>query len=487
MSTTLAAMRRTILAMPHPTVLDTPPDFAIPANRRLEDCPWFRPCRIAIGPAPPGDRVLEALLPRLETAFQEQGHTVVARPDADTDITLACAEIPQGSQPLAERIPERERPLLVEVAAQAGLRRRPENLITLVTVTEDVGEWPHTEVVEVARRAMARLGTPKLVFCVGDTATGDLRATVLCTLEGGHPTDRDRIAERLRDRLVAAACAREVTGRYEVVRDAVPLERWQQTSVPDALVAAGRRMDQLGLLPAPKRVSGYVSGRLARLYERLLGIKGFSEGMLFAYDPSLEALLVTASGSWEVDKRALRRDEVIPVRAGRDGRLEVLAPEGVDPKGPSVEAWEMVALLDAVPRVRLRPDGDGGWLPDPDGEVEAPVIRGGVHVHVGVTGVDQTVVESLPANREQFPFGFGCGTDLMCQVAEDAAARSRAITDLDDPRAYVRWPMLYHGDTLVELWKPAAGPEPLEGLLDLFDPAAVGAVAYDPHHIDQPV
>jgi hypothetical protein len=182
-------------------LLDAPPDFVVPASGDIRDCPWWRPCRVALGAVPPADPVLAALLPRLEAAFRDQGHVVVARPDADTDITVACAEIPDGPDPLPQRIPENDRPLLVAVAADAGLRRRPENLTALVAVPEDVGDWTHADVVEVARRAMARLGSPKLVFCTGDLTSGDVHATTVCTLEGGHPTDRHAIPERLRDRL----------------------------------------------------------------------------------------------------------------------------------------------------------------------------------------------------------------------------------------------------------------------------------------------
>jgi hypothetical protein len=441
-----------------PMPLTHPPDFVVPPASDLTRCAWWRPCRVCIPPAD-GSAALARFTRELAGAFADQGHHVTMAPDERTDIVIACAAVPAGGAPLADRIAERPRPLLVEVAAAAGLRRRPQDLVTLVAVEEDLGAWPHEVVVDTARQAMARIGTPKVAFLT--TGPAGFRAATLCTMEGGHPTDREDLATRLRDRLVAAACAREVSGRYEVVQDALPGAAWAASAVPDAIVAAGRRMDRLGLLPPPRRLADYVSPPLARLYERLLGIKGFSEGMLFAHDPGLDALLVTASGSWDVDKRALQRDEVVAVRGAADGRLQVLAPEGAAPKGPSVEAWEMAALV-----------------------AESPSIRAGIHVHVGITGTDERRIETVPANRELFPFGFGCGTDLMCAVAQDAARRSSAMNDPDDPRAYVRWPMLYHGDTIVELRKPGVADTPLEGLLDLFSD---GGIAYDPDHIDQPV
>jgi hypothetical protein len=222
------------------------------------------------------------------------------------------------------------------------------------------------------------------------------------------------------------------------------------------------------------------------LYERFFNLKGFSEGMLFAVDPETGTTMVTASGSWDVDKRALRREEVIPVTF-EGGKLRILAPEGVKPKGPSVETWEVMSMLESVPRVRVRKTEDGTWTRDEEGDVEVPIVRAGIHAHVGVTRVDEDVVETVPANRRIFPYGFGCGTDLMCEVAEDAASRSRAITDPADPRAYVRWPMLYHGDAVLELWKPGVPGRPLGGLLDLYDPERMDAIDFTPDHLEQPV
>lgn len=459
-------------------------DFSIPPCEDLRECPWWRPIDVAFLDDPGVvDPVVRKFVPELLEAFREQGHRVHLDSDGAVDLLLGLVSIPDGPEPLRQRIPERPRPYALTLMRQYGFRKRPENLVVLVGVPERLSGRPHEEVVETARTAMARIGTPKVVFVSG---TDVLEEVTFCTMEGGHPTDHRDPARRLRDRLVSAACAREVGGDYEVVPSALPRSVWEATRVPDALVAAGKRMDSLGLLPPPKQIAEYVSADLARMYRRFLGLKGFSEGMLFAVDPESGTTMVTASGSWDVDKRALRREEVVPLGGVEGQRVRVLAPEGVKPKGPSVEAWEVLSLLEAVPRVRVSKSSEGTWRLDPEGPVEVPLVRAGVHVHVGVTAVDASVVESLPANRQLFPFGFGCGTDLMCEVVRDVARRSRALRDPTDRRAFVRWPMLYHGDTVVELWKPSVPDTPLEGLLDLFDPKRRGAIRYRPDHLEQP-
>lgn len=453
----------------------------------LRESYWWKPRTFAVlNPPIAGDRVQETFLPQLLAAIQAQGHTVLSEPTGTVNMMLAFHEIPEADRPLAERIPERHLPLALTIMRDYGLKRRPENLILVVTVHERMSQMPHADVVNITRRVMARIGVPKVVFLSGDRQTGRLDEATFCTMEGGHPTDTKDIANRLRDRLVTACCAREVGNDYEIVENAIPASTWAQTHTPEALVEAGHRMAALGLLPPPMKVGQLVSPELSRIYQRYLGMKGFSEGMLFAYDPLTRTLMVTASGAYEVDKRALRRDEVVPIAGIKDGKVQVWAPEGVQPKGPSVEALEMYSLVCSVPTVRVSQDARGNWALDPAGEVEVPIIRAGIHVHVGVKRIDETQIENIPTNRRAFAYGFGCGTDLMKELAQDAAHRSQAIMDPADLRRYVRWQMLYHGDTAVELWKPGIGEQSLAGLLDMYDPEKVGAIMYTPDHIEQP-
>ncbi|MGW5604398.1 hypothetical protein ACWEWL_35640 [Streptomyces rochei] len=447
---------------------------------KIDELPWWRPLLVQFAGTPhPDDTALGVFVRQLAAAFEEQGHTVVESSHGDVDLLLIVTHVPPGPQPLPERVPEESPPLSARVCGDLGLRVGSRRTVVLGQVPERLAGRRHAEVVEIGRTVMGRTAAPRVVL-----VNGDGREATLFTLEGGHPTETDRIADRIRDRLVTAACARDVGDQYDVVPDAVPATNWRSCSAPGHLAAAGRRMGRLGLLPEPVRIDRYVSENLASLYRGYLGWKRLSEGMLFLYDPDLDAVVVTASGSWDVDKRDLREDEVTVLDPHpRNGRLRVLAPEGLDPKGPSVEAWEVCALLSAVPTVRLGRSATGQWVADPDGERSAPIIRGGVHAHVGVRRADETVIESVSPNRELYPYGFGCGTDLMADVAADTVARSRAVNDSDDPRLYVRWPMLYHGEMAVELWKPGLPGQPLQGLLDTY----AQSVQYTPDHVDQPL
>ncbi|MGW0551645.1 hypothetical protein [Streptomyces altiplanensis] len=466
--------------------MSSPPVATLAARRDLTACGWWRSCSVqVVGEVPDGQHALRSFLDRLITAFEDQGHTVLDRSHGDVDLMLMCGQIPDGPQPLRDRILEEYPPLSAMLRQRHGLRRNPRHVVAVVEVPERLSEVPHTEVVATARTAMGRLGTAKVLFVSRGDTPGQVREVTLCTMEGGHPTETDDIADRMRDRLVTAACARQVAEDYDTVRDALTAEAWQDCPAPAHLAAAGRRMGDLGLLSPPLKVSDFVSGQLADMYEIYLGVRGFSEGMLFAYDPDLDCLVVSASGSWDVDKRDLTREQVVAVepRLAEGHRLRVLAPSGELPLQPSVETWEICALMEACPTVRVTKDPSGHWVLDPNGEREVPLVRAGVHAHVGVVSSDDTVIETVAADREEFPYGFGCGTDLTVEIARDTVRRSRAVNDPADPRTYVRWPLLSHGEMAVELWKPGLPPVPFQGLLDLYGTA----VRFTPDDVPQPV
>ncbi|MGP3966556.1 hypothetical protein [Streptomyces sp. 6N223] len=468
------------------TASHIPSDSAAPsgADRDLATLPWWRPCLVQLVGLGGQGPTLVAFARQLLAAFEDQGHTVLEESHGDIDLLLMAVRVPDGPAPLKDRLPEQMPPLAVTTCQENGLTVGSRQVVALADVPERLGDLPHQEVVQIARTAMARMAAPKVLFITRGKRPGEVVEATLCTLEGGHPSETHRVPDRMRDRLVAAACARDVADSYEVVPDAVPARAWDASPAPAQLARAGRAMGELGLLPPPVDISRYVSPELARLYAQYLGWKRMSEGMLFVVDPELNALVVSASGSWDIDKRDLSRDEVTIVALDPpDGPLRVLAPEGRRPLGPSVETWEVREFLHAVPWIRVGRTSQGTWEQCPDGERQVPLIRAGLHAHVGVVRADDTRIETVPPDRERYPYGFGCGSDLMARVAADTVRRSRAVQDPGDPRHYVRWPMLYHGEMAVELWKPGLPAEPLSGLLDVF----AASVDFRTDHIEQPV
>lgn len=456
----------------------------------IRECSWWRPVTVALA-GEPFDEAQKRLSDGLLATLEERGHNIIPQPGKfpeRVDLLFAFQEIPEGDAPLQERIRERDWPLALDLTKEFGLEKRPENLITFVTIPESLRRVPHLEVIEIARIAMARIGTPRVGFITGDPRSGRIEELTLCTMEGGHPTisgeNWPHFLRDLSNRLIALACAQEVGDRYRVVENAIPREDWLSSHAPDELIRAGHRMDQLDLLPPMLDLAQWVSPILARIYERFLNMKHFGEGMLCAWAPRLDLMMVTGSGSWGVDKRHLEREEVVPIGGVSDEDVLVYAPEGMAAKGPSVETREFLEAFLQTPTVKLR-EMENGWAIDPNGPVEAPMIRSIIHAHVGVVEVDDRFVEWVPPNRKKFPYPFSCGTDLMMDVTLDALSRSSALHDPEDPRAVVLWDFENHGIAVAELWKGKPRKHVVQLTLDMFDPEAVGAIRYTPDRIVQ--
>lgn len=456
----------------------------------IRECSWWRPMTVALA-GEPLDEAQKRLSDGLLATLEEGGHHIIPQPrkfSERVDIMFAFQEIPEGEAPLQERIRERQWPLGLNLQKEFGLEKRPENLITFATIPESLRRAPHLEVVEIARIAMTRIGTPKVVFITGESRSGRIEEVTLCTMEGGHPTISGEnwpyLLQDLSNRLVALACAQEVGDRYRMVEDALPRQDWLSSPVPDELIQAGHRMDQLDLLPPLLDLAQWTSPHLARIYERFLNMKHFGEGMLCAWAPRLKLMMVTGSGGFGVDKRYLKREEVVPIGGVSDEDVLVYAPEGMATKGPSVETRELLEAFLQAPTVKLR-ETENGWTIDPDGPVEAPLIRSIVHAHVGVMSVDDRFVEWVTPNKEKFPYPFSCGTDLMMDVTIDALSRSSALHDPQDPRTVVLWDFENHGIAAAELWKGKPRDHAVHLTLDMFDPDAIGAIRYTPDKIVQ--
>jgi hypothetical protein len=225
------------------------------SHRSITGCAWFRPVKLAL--ALLGSTELDSaqrdLLTRLRDAFEAGGHTVQSEPSRDSDLILAFHGVPMGDGSLWERIEEVNPPLVVAVRDRYDLEGLHPNLIVAVTVTEDLRSLPHAEVEDLARMAMARIGTFKLLFIKVDAASWTPEYYVLSTIEGGHPTisrSNPNCFEELRDRLVTHACANEAGG-YEAVKNAIPYEAWKNCRTVDYIVGVGRRLGQMGHLDTP--------------------------------------------------------------------------------------------------------------------------------------------------------------------------------------------------------------------------------------------
>jgi hypothetical protein len=164
-------------------------------------------------------------------------------------------------------------------------------------------------------------------------------------------------------------------------------ELWGGDEISESVIEAGRRLDSLGLLPAPFPVEELVDERDLRHIKRLYGLGGLSYGNLSARKDETR-FWMSASG---VDKGKLEtpgRD--ILLVSGYDAehaRIVLSVPPGIEPRRVSVDAIEHWKIY------RDHPD-----------------VGAILHVHAWV--------EDVPATEVNYP----CGTEELAQNVADLLA-----------------------------------------------------------------
>ena len=219
------------------------------------------------------------------------------------------------------------------------------------------------------------------------------------TMERGHylVPDDDGLARAVVERLAPLATARLVI-ENEFRTDLEP-ELWAGDEHTRELAAAGRRLDRLGLLPAPFPVEELVSPRDLRHIKRLYAIGGLSYGNLSARRDE-SRFWMSASG---VDKSKLSEPgrDILLVSGYDPGaaRMILSVPPNVEPRRVSVDAIEHWMIYRQNPRV-------GAIL----------------HVHAWMDGIASTEIN------------FPCGSaELAASVAAVVAAApdpARAVVGL---------------------------------------------------------
>jgi ribulose-5-phosphate 4-epimerase/fuculose-1-phosphate aldolase len=193
------------------------------------------------------------------------------------------------------------------------------------------------------------------------------------------------LAEEVVARLAPLARSRLVIDN-EFRTDLEP-ELWGGDEITASISEAGRRLDELGLLPSPFPVEELVGERDLRHIKRLYGLGGLSYGNLSARKDQTR-FWMSASG---VDKSKLEtpgRD--ILLVSGYDAehaRIVLSVPPGIEPRRVSVDAIEHWKIY------RDHPD-----------------VGAILHVHAWVEGVAATEVN------------FPCGTEELAQNVADLLA-----------------------------------------------------------------
>jgi len=440
---------------------------------------WTRPISIAYLPRTrtPG---IELALAALFGWLREAGCTVQPEPDATTDVIVTTGQFGEWVG--------RDEALLFHAKRLYRLGRRP-TILTVVDITEDeyqaqlthfrsLGQMPEAEAAlhqypglgpqaaEVIAH-QAQRGGPELAMgrylqsryisirvMALRTVNGRPHRAVHYDLAGARPvSDATHLGDFAADagaRMLAAICAAEVN-HHSYDLPAISAETWAGLATPDAMVAAGLTFTRYGFFTTPIMV------------DKVLGYRGlgdaisaqYSEGCYAVYEPEVQGLITTATGSSRlVDKRAITRTDqavVVGVLPARDGVL-VRPVAGMETVVPSVEAVEMMALCESVP-AHVRGNRQGA-------EVRVPNVRAILHGHLGVESYDPAFVEAVTLEPLYYTQLVSCGTGPLAVGTAAAFARSAALRDLADPRRVVFLEQPGHGVMLIEKWPAPDSPEP---------------------------
>ncbi|WP_068141273.1 class II aldolase/adducin family protein [Limnochorda pilosa] len=208
------------------------------------------------------------------------------------------------------------------------------------------------------------------------------------TLEQGHyvepyePGREEEFFQRVYYRLKPLACSTLVINN-EFVAD-LEEELWNGDELTEEIGRAGKRLDEMGLLPAPFPLDEVLDERDRRHLNKLFGLGGLSYSN-FSARKDATRFWMSASGVDKSRMREIGRD-ILMVKGYDPGRnvMELSVPPGVAPRRVSVDAIEHWMIYREHPQV-------GAIL----------------HAHAWIEGAEAT------------PFNYPCGTLEMAQAVAE--------------------------------------------------------------------
>ncbi len=480
--------------------------------------PWLRKINLSFVPGQMTP-LLELAASGLLEAFRALGHTVQEQPDERTDLLLTTAPF---AKPLnwreAVMFTGRRRFRLAHTPTTVTLvHAYPEEFRKLMAHFEaalakdpaDPADFAFEGLVPTAYQALihqGRRGGPilalerllqtqvksiRVLLIVGENEPG---SAYLFDLAGAHPrieaTRQDGFYEEIALRLVTGLSTKEVT-QHQVVGEPIPYSLWRELSTPSAMRTASRELGQRGFFTQLIRVADMV--HVPAVGDAVA--EQYSEGCFATWEPRLEALIATITGSARpVDKENITEDElavIVGVRPDGKGALIRHRENGRnDP--PSSEAVEMIAMDQPLPRIPLTLEVQGN-----ESTFQVPVARSKLHGHRGLAAYHPGFVEFAPLDLSYYDFPVSCATEAQANAIRQAFSRAKALLNPPDPRQVVFTVLPGHGVVMVEKWQAGKAPFQLiweymdAGYLQIEPPVPQGRHTYEPgtdglHHLRLP-
>ncbi|EIJ80251.1 hypothetical protein PB1_07817 [Bacillus methanolicus PB1] len=166
---------------------------------------------------------------------------------------------------------------------------------------------------------------------------------------------------------------------------------WNGNEITQKMYIAGKKLDEMNLLPAPFPLEKYLSSRDMRQLKKLYGIGGLSYGNLSSRHDD-RSFWMSASGVNKANMRVIGQD-ILHIKGfnSKKNAMEISVPPGISPRRASVDAIEHWMIYKEHPKV---------------GAI--------VHIHAWMDGVKATEIN------------YPCGT---IQLAETVANLVRNAND----------------------------------------------------------
>ena len=438
--------------------------------------PWLRHIYVAAAPGATTP-VLEELIGELLRRFRLLGHTVQDVPDERTDVLLTTARF---GEPLSWR-----EGLLFSARRRFNLRCMP-TLYTLVPIPKAEFQWlldrfqaalvkeppdpadyafpglspqAYRVLWEQSRRGGPILALERLVQGQAKSirillAVGDDHpiAVYHFDLVGAHPRsdaeDQESFYDDIALRIVTTVSTSEVT-QHRVVGAPIPQALWERLSTPAGMCAAGQQLGERGFFTDMVRIADLV--QVPAVADAVA--EQYSEGCFATWDPTLAALIATATGSARpVDKGKITTDDLAVITGVRpDGKGALVRPvEGRGEVLPSSEAVEMMDMDSDLPTIRLGPT----W----GVSAQVPVVRSKLHGHRSIAAYDPRRVEFVSLDAPYYHYPVSCATEAQARGIKGAFARSEALRTPEDPRQAVFTILPGHGVVIAEKWVEGMAP-----------------------------
>lgn len=271
-------------------------------------------------------------------------------------------------------------------------------------------------------------------------------------LVGAYPRsvaeDHQQLCRDIILRMVTSMSTIEVK-EHQVVGERIPFERWKSLSTPQSMVNAGKQIGERNFFTDTVRIGDIVD---VPLVSDVIA-EQYSEGCFATWDPQINALIATVTGSARpVHKGSLREEDLaVVVGVRQDGMgAQVREVEGRQNDPPSSEAVELIDMDEPLPWIEL---GEG-W----DMHASVPIVRSKLHGHRGIKSYDPHYVEYIPLDPPYYSYPVSCATNAQAQGIKAAFSRSETLTNPEDPRQLAFTVLPGHGVVIVEKWVPGKAP-----------------------------